>query len=337
MHASEQTFLVSIALWVRCRLPLFALSDSMAGASPGKQGRSSSTGAAPLNIDVELLDEQFDELIGDAAAAGSATAVKAEVVKQEVKSEANNPTPTKRRRTGGRFSAGSSKESLCHGVADVVANDEELDGSEAAPAAGDGDTAASSDKNCIGCGRIYGVSPCHVVPGETVKWGLPNGRGGWCKDCHSVWRTVFQNRGYLGDLEDWLKHDPVKRAEFHLCRLAYLSLAFEGDSSNIRHHHIEARLHLLRWMSHVCCLCLESHVVVPFEEAAAGDSAWRRFAALPNHLTTIHSGGAHRLGVCVCAHADDNWCHWGDGSPGGPCERFAICSTEASFDEHESG
>ena len=264
----------------------------MAGASPAKKGSGSSTGAAPLDVDLELLDAQFDELIGNP---DSATAVKAEVVKEEVKSEAN-PTPTKRRRTG-RLSAGSSSQSLSHGVADVVAKDDEHGGSTAAPAAGD--TAHGEDKHCIGCARKYGVSPCHIRPAETVQWSLPNGRGGWCKDCHAVWRTVFQGRGYLGDLEDWLKQDPVKRAEFHLCRLAYLSLVFEGNLACIHREHVLARLHMLKWMSHVCCLCLESHVVVPFEEAAVENSPWRRFAALPSNLTTIHSSGAHRLGVCV--------------------------------------
>ena len=110
------------------------------------------------------------------------------------------------------------------------------------------------------------------MPGETVQWGFAGGRVCWCKDCHAVWRTVFQGRGWLGDLERWLKDDPAKRAEFHLSRLAYLTLVFEGNLGCIQRPQVEARLHMLKWLSHVCCLCLESHVVVPFEEAAAGDS-----------------------------------------------------------------
>ena len=279
-----------------------------------------------MDIDLELLDAQFDELIGEQP--GSATAVKAEVVKEEVKREAN-PTPTKRRRTG-RLSAGSSSQSL-HGVADVVADDDH-DESAAAPA--EGDTTQGEDKNCIGCGRIYGESPCLVMPGETVQWAFPLGRGCWCKDCHAVWRTVFQGRGWLGDLEKWLKDDPAKRAEFHLSRLAYLTLVFEGNLGCIQRPQVEARLHMLKWLSHVCCLKYESHMVVPFEEAAAGDSPWRRFAAQPSNLTTIHSEGAHRLGVCVCAHTDDNWCPWGHGSAGRPGRRFAVYSSTVSFGDH---
>ena len=135
-----------------------------------------------------------------------------------------------------------------------------------------------------------------------MEWSWPNGKSRWCNGCHTVWRTMFQGRAYKTDLEDWLKYDPVKRTEFHMTRLAWLSLAFEGNVGSIQKSAVEARLHLLKWMSQVCCLCFDSHVVAPFEEAAAGDSPWHHFAALPGHLTTIHAEGAHRLGVCVCPH-----------------------------------
>ena len=91
--------------------------------SPAKtaSGSASSTGGPPLNLNIDLaqLDAQFDELIGIGASphdnGDGSTAVKAEAVKEEVKSEA---TPTKRRRTG-RLSRGGSSQSLSHGVADV--------------------------------------------------------------------------------------------------------------------------------------------------------------------------------------------------------------------------
>ena len=271
----------------------------MAGASPEKKGSGSSLGAPPLEIDLNDLDVEFDELIGESP--GTATVVKAEgAVKAEVKSEAD-PTPKKRRRVG-RFPhcGGSSSQSLGHGVADLVADDDEHDGSEAAAVAGG--TAQEEHKVCIGCDRIKGVSRCYVRPGEKMQWGYPDGRGAWCKDCAATWRTNFEERAFMTDLETWLKVDPVKRAEFQVCRLAYLTLVFEGHLGCIQRAHVQERLQLLKWMSHVSCMCFESHVVVPFEEAAAGDSPWHRFAAMPSHLTTIHSEGAHRLGVCVCAH-----------------------------------
>ena len=155
-----------------------------------------------LNIDLAQLDAQFEELIGIGDSphdnGDGSTAVKAETVKEEVKSEA---TPTKRRRTG-RLSRGGSSQSLSHGVADVEVGDDP-DGSEAAAAvAGDSAQDGGEDKICIGCSRIHGVSPCLLNPGETVQWSLKDGRGCWCKDCHSVWRIVFKKRGFLNDLED---------------------------------------------------------------------------------------------------------------------------------------
>ena len=299
-------------------------TDDSAAAKKGGGGRRTSGATPNLNIDLEILDADFDDIFGPDAEQ-SATAVKAEVKEEKVKSEA---APTKRRRLGtGRFEAGSSSQSL-HGVAEVSleGNEDEADSAEEA---GDAD-----GKACIGCDRIYGVSPSIIHPGETIQWANPGGRGCWCKDCRAVYRTVFAGRGWLGDLESWLKVDATKRAEFHLSRVAYLSLVFEGNLGNIHKEHVQARLHMLKWMSHVCCLHLEPHVVVPFEEAAAGDSPWRRFAALPSHLTTIQSMGEHRL--CVCAHTDDSWWPWGDGSPD-PSGRVAIHYSDVSVDDHQSG
>ena len=262
----------------------------MAGAASSSAQRGEG-GTPTLELD-DLLDLDFDDLIGESPRKQPAVKLEQSApVKSEVKTE--DTTPVKRRRVHPSFAASgsASRESWgsSHGVAEV---------GEVADSPGG--ESAQEHKACLGCARILGVSPCWLTLGDTMQWALPNGRGSWCKDCYTTHRTSFKSRTYLTDLHEWMKTNPEEREmEWQLSRVAYLSLAFEGNLSKIEKPQVQQRVELMRWMSRVCCMSFAGHVVVPFEEAARVDSPYRSFAAQPSNLTTIFSEGGHRLGVLV--------------------------------------
>ena len=69
-------------------------------------------------------------------------------------------------------------------------------------------------KSCPGCRRVLGESPDYVALGEVVVWALPNGRGAWCQNCHTLWRTCFRDRQALTWFAGWLTDDPAHREEW---------------------------------------------------------------------------------------------------------------------------
>ena len=98
---------------VPVRLPGFQMSGA---GSPSTHDQ----GVLPkVELD-DLLDADFDDLIGDSPQGAVVKNEVKQVVKSEVKKE-DDTTPVKRRRTSGQFVAGSSRESLAssHGVAEL--------------------------------------------------------------------------------------------------------------------------------------------------------------------------------------------------------------------------
>ena len=46
---------------------------------------------------------------------------------------------------------------------------------------------------CEGCGRSRGVSPDFLIVGESCVWAYADGKGAWCRECHTCHRTNFQH------------------------------------------------------------------------------------------------------------------------------------------------
>ncbi|CAK0860935.1 unnamed protein product, partial [Prorocentrum cordatum] len=80
---------------------------------------------------------------------------------------------------------------------DDRAADSAAQGSQLAVAAAVEPEPAKKERNgCPGCGRVYGVLMSFFQP-AFVEWGLPDGRGLWCKDCMGLFRLTRKEEGSL--------------------------------------------------------------------------------------------------------------------------------------------
>ena len=104
-----------------------------------------------------------------------------------------------------------------------------------------------SQKECDGCGRRYGVSRSYFEPEETVQWQLPGGRGKWCSDCFTVWRTYFKEETPLSVFRPWLDRERENTTIWRLALVSWACLRNEGMTS-IRKPMIAARLASLRFV-----------------------------------------------------------------------------------------
>ena len=96
---------------------------------------------------------------------------------------------------------------------------------------------------CRGCARTE-ASPSFVHGDATVEWSF-GGRGRWCSDCHTTWRTCYGHLGSLMTFNIWLSHLPNEQ-EFQMKLTAYISFLREG-MSRISRAHIDGRVEVLRW------------------------------------------------------------------------------------------
>ena len=106
---------------------------------------------------------------------------------------------------------------------------------------------ADTPQPCEGCGRIRGASPDFLVIGEGCVWAHANGRGCWCRDCHTAWRTNFQHLHALAYFHTWLQEDVANRKEFEETLLAHLSLQWE-ETTKITREMVQQRRSLLKWV-----------------------------------------------------------------------------------------
>ena len=105
-------------------------------------------------------------------------------------------------------------------------------------------------QTCNGCARIKGSSVCFVNMDELVQW--PPGSGGrglWCRDCHTTWRTHFSATHTLLLFSKWIRVESNFR-DFDAALVAYLSLRAEGGQDRrITSAMILERITMLRWLS----------------------------------------------------------------------------------------
>eukprot|EP00959_Pyramimonas_sp_CCMP1952_P450133 9425321-Pyramimonas_sp.AAC.1 len=155
-----------------------------------------------------------------------------------------------------------------------------------------GSASACKEKDpCLGCKRVFGVSRCYFNPAEPVPWGLPAGRGAWCKDCHTCWRTVYREEYTLPVFGDWMTRH---RDSWEKSSLAYLSLKFE-KYDKITAGMVKDRVRVLNFVSNLIGVPLTPFVVISLKDAAAKAAA-RNGRLDPASLVAIFHGSSPQLG-----------------------------------------
>ena len=82
-------------------------------------------------------------------------------------------------------------------------------------------------KECGGCLRENDAGKEAVDEEPGVEWGLPDGRGSWCKMCFTLWRIMLKHKLPLSFLYAWLReHDNM--IDWNVMIVVYLSLRKEG-------------------------------------------------------------------------------------------------------------
>ena len=129
-----------------------------------------------------------------------------------------------------------------------------------------GSGASSSGKSnkasepCKHCQRIAGISRDFLEKSKYVKWSTTTGRGWWCMDCYTVYRTVFDNEVALVRMPTWL-NDQANRLKFSLCLVGYLALKKRAPGSRITQAAILQQVESFQFLSRMLCIPLGPSVV----------------------------------------------------------------------------
>ena len=160
---------------------------------------------------------------------------------------------------------------------------------------GKGKPLKQEDKICHGCSRVEGISPDFLSRGEKVQWARTHSRGLWCKDCFTVWRTVYSGEQSLSFFPDFLAQGD-HRSEFEMNMIGYLSLVKEGDSK-VTQQKIDGRVKMLRWVFEALCVNPRSSLVVPLDEALDPDSPYHVTPLRACDLITMVADGKRFIGT----------------------------------------
>ena len=107
---------------------------------------------------------------------------------------------------------------------------------------------APPGKQCLACRRVTGTDSSFYCPGQPFAWLYSDGRAGFCKDCGSVYRTVYKMTMCLPTWTTWLQKN---RLDYLGILMAYVSLKKEGSGSAAADR-IEARREYLKWLFATC-------------------------------------------------------------------------------------
>ena len=66
------------------------------------------------------------------------------------------------------------------------------------------------EKACYGCSRTFASGRDYIDPTNRVVW-VSSGRGHWCKDCWTAWRTCYSCDHSLPLFQRWLREEQNKR------------------------------------------------------------------------------------------------------------------------------
>jgi len=151
---------------------------------------------------------------------------------------------------------------------------EELESTDFGPVAeleGEAELGEDGGKACNGCSRLRG-GPCWITPGEEVVWGLPNGRGMWCRDCFTVWRLRYGGRVRLIAMPAHFKSSVETLTDFEVGLVSFLSLRRDG-MERVTAQQLSTRMTLVQWVLEAFGVPLQSFMVVPLCEATTLSSA----------------------------------------------------------------
>lgn len=110
-------------------------------------------------------------------------------------------------------------------------------------------------RNCFGCWRNSVVGRCYMSPDAQIIWAQETGRGAWCRECYTIWRTVFRASVSQVVYEMQLEQDPKVRCDHWQYITALVTLRFES------HHRITKEMLETRKAS----ICLAVRMMgVPF-------------------------------------------------------------------------
>ena len=127
--------------------------------------------------------------------------------------------------------------------------------------------------SCFGCGRLRDTSPDFRNPVEKVVWLYPDGRGCWCQDCHTVFRTSYQHQHTLRLFERWLRQE-ANLLDFQLHLFAYVTLSvFLRDGGIIRRQDVTDRVDLLHVFASFLGIPLQPSVMTFLDPEVPLDSA----------------------------------------------------------------
>lgn len=160
---------------------------------------------------------------------------------------------------------------------------------------GDGD----EQRACYGCARVYGVSRCWFT-GQPVQWGAAQGRGHWCRECQTCWRTCFSESHTMVFFAKWLRQPLSYGANFALWEahlLAFLSLRKEGIA-RITQPQVEQRMRLLDFVNALQGMRARHSMVEVLSDVVAKGGGGQ---IEPGHLLTIREKGVDKLGMLVPA------------------------------------
>ena len=162
------------------------------------------------------------------------------------------------------------------------------------------------DKECHGCGRSRDSGKDWLRAGQSLAWGWPDGRGNYCKDCHTTWRTVYSSEHALATFGAWLKQ-PENRIPWWMHLIAYLTLKQDsisagGGDAQIRASHICERAKVLRMFLNMLGIPAGGFVVDLLETEENSDAGSSSTPAPgesmdPRALVSVFAKEGPRLGV----------------------------------------
>lgn len=89
---------------------------------------------------------------------------------------------------------------------------------------------AQVGKECIGCYRKFGIDHSVVAPHLPMVWQYNDGKGQWCRDCTSLFRTAYKPRISASLFERHLCQNQQNRIQWMRMLIAYWSIKAEGAS-----------------------------------------------------------------------------------------------------------
>lgn len=153
-------------------------------------------------------------------------------------------------------------------------------------------------KRCLGCFRSSAHGRCYLSASDKREW-ASHGRGLWCRDCYTCWRTTYSTDHSLLVFQQWLT-DPIHRAEFELSLLSFLSLLREG-AGRITMSMVMERSRSLSFMLSVLGLSMAPMAAVSLADAEAMMKSGEITYLDPNSVVPMKDGPTIRLGVLVPA------------------------------------